>query len=178
MEHSDFIVLLNKIPPEGLEREFEIADAAAAGIELSVPLAAPIRAHFEIERLGNEIRVHGSVRTSVRLECSRCLTPFAQELEGEVDAMFAPPSADDEGEHQHELAPDELEVQPLVQGGADLRGVIAEQIHLALPLKPLCRENCAGLCPHCGRDAAAGPCGCAPAGGDPRWEALKKLTVP
>jgi uncharacterized protein len=178
MEHSDFVVLLNKIPPEGLEREFEIANPAAAGIELSVPLAAPIRAHFEVERLGNEIRVHGTVGTSVRLECSRCLAPFAHEVDADVDAMFAPQSKDEDEEHQHELAPDELEVQPLVEGGADLRGVIAEHIHLALPLKPLCRESCVGLCPRCGREAAAGHCGCEPAGVDPRWEALKKLTVP
>jgi uncharacterized protein len=178
MEHSDFIVFLNKIPPEGLEREFEIGNPAAAGIALSVPLAGPIRALFEIERLGNEVRVHGTVSASVRLECSRCLTSFAYPIEGEVDASFAPPSSLEEGEHQHELSADELEVQPLVQGAADLRGVIAEQIHLALPLKPLCRENCSGICPHCGREAAHGPCGCAPTGGDPRWEALKKLTVP
>jgi uncharacterized metal-binding protein YceD (DUF177 family) len=83
-----------------------------------------------------------------------------------------------EGDHQHELAPDELEVEPLVQGGADLRGVIAEQIHLNLPLKPLCRDDCPGICPHCGRPGAGGPCGCAPAAGDSRWEALRKLKVP
>ena len=179
MEHGEFVVYLNKIPPEGLEREFEIAHPARAGIELSVPLAAPIHARFDIERLGGEIRVSGEVRTQVRLECSRCLAPFTLSVEGEVDAMFVPPSADAaDGEHQHELSPSELDVQPLVQGGADLRGLIAEQIHLALPLKPLCRETCGGICPHCGREVAAGPCGCAPPAGDPRWEALKKLTVP
>ena len=59
-----------------------------------------------------------------------------------------------------------------------LRGVIAEQIHLALPLKPLCREDCPGICPRCGRPGAEADCGCAPVAGDPRWEALKKLTVP
>ena len=178
MEQSDFIVLLNKIPSEGLEREFEIANPAGAGIELSVPLEGPLHARFEIERLGGEIRVSGTVRAAVRLECSRCLAPFTLPVEGEVDAMFVPPSSAAEGEHQYELSASELDVQPLVQGGADLRSLIAEQIHLALPLKPLCRESCVGICPHCGREVAAGPCGCAPTAGDPRWEALKKLTVP
>lgn len=178
MEHSDFIVFLSKVPPEGLEREFEIANPAGAGIQLSVPLDGPVRAHFDIERLGSEIRVSGTVRAAVRLECSRCLAPFTLPLEGQVDVTFVPPSAVAEGEHQHELSAAELDVQPLVQGGADLRALIAEQIHLALPLKPLCREACGGICPHCGREAAAGPCGCAPPAGDPRWEALKKFTVP
>jgi uncharacterized protein len=97
---------------------------------------------------------------------------------GEVEATFAPQAKLAEGEHQHELAQDELEIQPLVGGGADLRGVIAEQIHLNLPLKPLCREDCPGICPHCGRPGADGACGCAPAAADSRWEALKKLKVP
>jgi len=177
MEHSDFVVLLNKVPPEGLETSFEIANPAGVGIGVAVPLEGPIVAEFEIQRLGNEIQVEGTVRATARLQCSRCLASFAFEVAGEVEATFAPPAKLVEGDHQHELGHDELEVEPLVQGGADLRGVIAEQIHLNLPLKPLCREDCPGICAHCGRPGADGPCGCAPAAGDSRWEALKKLKV-
>ncbi len=178
MERVDFVVLLNKIPPEGQEISYEIANPAGAGIELAVPLEGPIVADFEIQRLGNEIQVTGAVRATARLQCSRCLAPFDLAVGGDVEATFAPPAKLVEGDHQHELAQDELEVQPLVQGGADLRGVIAEQIHLSLPLKPLCREDCPGICPHCGRPAVDGECGCAPTAGDSRWEALKKLKVP
>jgi uncharacterized protein len=152
VEHSDFIVYLNKIPPEGLDLTFEIADPARAGIDLRVPVDGQIRARFDVQRLGGEIRVSGSVAAGLRLECSRCLAPFVLPVDAEVGVSFAPRSA-------------------------DLRGVIAEQIHLALPLKPLCSEDCRGICPRCGKEAA-GDCGCAPAGADPRWEALKKLTVP
>lgn len=176
VEHGDFVVYLNKIPPEGLDLTFEIADPARAGIDLQVPVDGPIRARFDVQRLGGEIRVSGSVAAGLRLECSRCLAPFVLPVDAEVGVSFVPPSAAEDGEHQHELSADELETEPLVQGGADLRGVIAEQIHLALPLKPLCSENCRGICPRCGKEA--GGCGCAPAAGDPRWEALKKLTVP
>jgi len=178
MERVDFIVLLNKIPPEGLEISYEIDNPAAAGIDLAVPLEGPIRADFEIERLVNEIQVTGTVQATARLQCSRCLAPFSLAVAGNVEATFAPPAKLVEGDHQHELAQDELEVEPLVQGGADLRGVIAEQIHLSLPLKPLCREDCPGICPHCGRPGFDVECGCAPAVGDSRWEALRKLKVP
>ena len=133
MEHSDFIVYLSKVPPEGLEFSLEIADPAKAGIELSVPLEGPIVAELGVQRLGNELRVDGTVRATVRLECSRCLTPFSFPVDGAVGVSFAPRSAALEGEHQHELKADELEVEPLVAGAADLRGVIAEQIHLAPP---------------------------------------------
>lgn len=176
MEHSDFVVFLSKIPPEGLERSYEIADPAAAGIELAVPLGGPIRADFEIQRTGGEMRVEGTVRATVQLQCSRCLAPFPYQVSGEVDASYAPRPAVPEGDHHHELTEDELEVEPLVQGGADLRRVIAEQIHLNLPLKPLCREDCPGICQYCGRPAGEGRCDCTPATGDPRWEALRKLT--
>lgn len=179
VERSDFIVYLNKVPPEGLGLDLEIEDPAAAGIALSVPVEGPIRARLNVERHGNELRVEGTVRAIVRLECSRCLAAFSLPIEAEAGASFAPRSAvAGEDGHAHELSADELEVEPLVQGAADLRAVIAEQIHLAVPLKPLCSEDCPGICPHCGRGAAEGACGCAPPEGDPRWEALKKLTIP
>jgi len=178
MKRFDFIVFLNKIPPEGEERSYEIADPTAAGIDIAAPLEGSLRADFSIQRLSKEIQVTGAVNATVRLQCSRCLAPFSYPVAGDVDAMFAPPAKVEEGDHQHELAEDELEVEPLVGGAADLRGVIAEQIHLNLPLKPLCREDCPGICPRCGRQVAAGECGCAPAPPDSRWEALKKLKVP
>jgi uncharacterized protein len=178
MERFDFVVLLNKIPPEGLENSYEISNPAGAGIELAVPLEGPIMAEFEIQRLDNEIQVSGTVRAAARLQCSRCLASFNYDVSGDVEVTFAPPAKLVEGDHQRELAQDELEVEPLVQGGADLRGVIAEQIHLNLPLKPLCREDCPGICPHCGRPGSDRECGCAPTVGDVRWEALRKLKVP
>lgn len=177
MEHNDFIVYLSKIPPEGLDLAFEIADPGKAGVELSVPVAGPIRACLDVQRFGKELRVSGSVEATLRLECSRCLAAFELPMLGEVAVSFAPRAVDTHEEHQHELSEEELDVLPLVQGGGDLRGVIAEQIHLAIPIKPLCSDDCRGLCPRCGRDPASGACGCAPAGADPRWEALGKLTI-
>jgi uncharacterized protein len=178
MERVDFVVVLSKVPPEGEARSFEIYRPAENGITLAVPLEGPIGADFEIRRLGNELQVEGTVRATLRLQCSRCLAPFSLPVVGNVEAAFGPPAQVLDGEHQHELAEDELEVEPLVGGAADLRGIIAEQIHLSLPLKPLCREDCPGICPHCGRPGSPADCGCAPAAGDPRWEALKILTKP
>jgi len=50
-----------------------------------------------------------------------------------------------------------------------------EQFYLALPMKPLCREDCKGLCPRCGEDLNVKGCGCVIETADPRWEALKTL---
>jgi uncharacterized protein len=178
MERMDFVVLMSKVPPEGVTRSYRISRPAEVGIDLAVPLEGAISADFEIQRLGNELQVAGTVQATVGLQCSRCLASFSYRVDGTVEGAFGPPAKVAEGEHQHELAEDELEVEPLTGGGADLRGVIAEQIYLNLPLKPLCREDCPGICPHCGRPGAADGCGCPPAAGDPRWEALRKITIP
>lgn len=176
MDRSDFIVFLHKIPPEGLQLSWVIAESRLAGMDLAIPLQGPIAAEFKVERFGHEIHVNGEVRGTFLLECSRCLRSFPQPFQGEVQATFAPPSKAD-GDETHELTAEELEVAPLIGGGADLRGLIAEQIHLALPIQPLCSRDCRGICPHCGRDLALGACVCAPEGGEPRWEALKKLAI-
>lgn len=176
MDRNDFIVFLHKIPPEGLLLSWEIAGAREAGIVLDVPLEGPLSAEFRVERFGAEMRVSGTVRATAILECSRCLSPFPLPIDGRVEASFAP-RAKQEGEESHELSEDDLEVEPLVGGATDLRTLIAEQIHLALPMKPLCSSGCRGICPRCGSDLVDGSCGCAPTGGDPRWEALKKLTI-
>lgn len=176
MEKDRCFVLLHRVPPEGLDLDCELADPAAEGIELSVPVQGPLRARFHVERFEGKMRVTGEVEAEVVLECARCLRPFRLPVRGEVDATFAPAAA--AGDHQHELSTDELEVEALERGGADLGRLAAEQVHLALPIKPLCSPTCRGICPHCGRDLGGEPCGCSPPAGDPRWEALRKLVGP
>lgn len=171
------MVYLNKIPPEGLHRSWVIADPRAAGVDLAVPVEGPVTADFDVERFDGEMRVSGEVGATLRLDCSRCLAPFDLPVRSEVEAIFA--SRDEDAEEEgRELGANDLEVQFLdAAGGTDLRGVIAEHVHLALPLKPLCSPDCRGICPRCGADLAGGACGCPPTATDPRWEALRKLSV-
>ena len=56
-----------------------------------------------------------------------------------------------------------------------LSPIAEERVQMAFPMKPLCREDCKGLCVVCGKDLNQGPCACAPETFDPRWEALKAL---
>ena len=177
MERTDFVVHFNKIPPEGLQRSWRVADPRSAGIEIAVPVEGPLTAELDIQRFEDEMRVTGEVAATLRLECSRCLAPFDLPVQAEVEAIFArrPEEDDEEG---RELGADDLEVQYLdAGGGADLRAVIAEQVHLALPIKPLCTPDCRGICPRCGADLSGGACGCPPADADPRWAALRSLSA-
>lgn len=99
--------------------------------------------------------------------CSRCGRPFRFPVSGAVTAMFAADARDDiEGEQ---------DIYPLPDGRADLGRVVANEIGLLLPMQPLCREDCAGLCPCCGVDRNQSSCDCAREAVDPRWEKLKHL---
>lgn len=79
-----------------------------------------------------------------------------------------------EGGEEIELVEEDLGVVSLVDPVLDTRPIVIEQIHLGIPMKPLCREDCKGLCGTCGGDLNEGPCGCSPAG-DARLAKLAAL---
>jgi uncharacterized protein len=70
---------------------------------------------------------------------------------------------------------DEVEVSYYTGEGVLLEDVLREQVLLAVPLKTVCREDCRGLCPHCGRNLNVEQCNCAEPLEDPRWSALKEI---
>jgi uncharacterized protein len=174
MKDADFMVYFDQVPPEGMERHLEIADAGEAGLELAVPLEKPLRADLALTRHGERIRVRGALEASVRLECSRCLQQYVLPLQGELE-VFLETGGEDSEEEEKELSREEMEVRFLKRKTIDLRDLLAEQVHLSLPFKPLCADNCKGMCPRCGTDLDQGQCSCGGEGTDPRWEALKQL---
>jgi uncharacterized protein len=176
MEDSNFIVLLDQIPTEGLERAMDIEDAHGAGFELAVAQRGPMRVKARFTRHGDKVLVRGTVEVTVGLNCSRCLEEFSLDLKSDLET-YLEGGGDSTPEGDDELPPEDLEFRPLHDGAVDLRELVAEQVHLALPVRALCSEGCRGLCPKCGRDLNQGGCSCDREAGDPRWEALKKLEI-
>jgi len=109
------------------------------------------------------------------IECDRCLKPVEFELAGRVQLMVVGSERRErETEHEErELEEGELGVLELAGELFESVPLVREQLLLELPAKPLCREECAGLCPTCGADLNLGPCGCARRAIDPRWAALE-----
>lgn len=108
------------------------------------------------------------------LACQRCLEPVRDEVRGEVALVLRRESAQPmQGEHQLE----EEDLGIVYVGGEtfDTRPLLLEQMQLAVPMKPLCREDCKGLCPHCGANRNEGGCDCEDEWVDPRWAALEAL---
>ncbi|MCG8463087.1 MAG: YceD family protein [Holophagales bacterium] len=111
------------------------------------------------------------------LQCVRCLEECSFEVAAELDLLVGVEEEGDGGESAgelEELSSDDLGVLILPEPIFDTRPLVAEQVQLGIPMKPLCREECAGLCGQCGASLAEGPCDCRPVI-DSRWAALAKL---
>ena len=130
------------------------------GIEAKdVELLGPVRIHLTLDRRGDEIWIRGKLHGIARQQCSRCLADFTQNLELEFDVFCAKlPSA-------RTMSPKALDEE---DGGVhfhdghvlSIDSEIREAVLLGLPMRPLCREDCAGLCPRCGEDRNLGACRC------------------
>ena len=121
--------------------------------DLDATLAEPVRVGGMLQAAGRETYYwHGRIAGVLRGECRRCLTEVLTPFESTVRVVFSadPATADDPG------------VYPLGHPVTvvDVTTAVREEVGLAAPMLPLCREACAGLCPRCGEDLNQGPCAC------------------
>ena len=166
---------LNKLhgPREHVERTFEPTAFDPQDAEYRV--AAPVALSMNVDKLGGEaFRVSGRVRTRLELECSRCVETFAVPIEADFDLRYLP-QAHNAGEGEREIADDDLSTAYYRDGLLDVVDMLREQFQLALPMKPLCAEDCRGLCPECGANLNRTTCGCTSKWEDPRLAPLKSL---
>ena len=169
-----------ELQPVDFEQEFA-PGAIDMGPEVTQksPLHADGRAQLVEEHRGKhktlrDIRLNGELRTSLELPCARCLEPVAQQVEREFDLLYRPLGAD-AGKEELSVTGAEAEIGYYQGEGLLLEDVLREQVLLALPLKVICREDCKGLCPHCGKNLNVEQCSCAEPAEDPRWSALKEI---
>ena len=141
-----------------------------------LPQCGPIRGSLVADKTGTVVVVSGVLEFTARLDCSRCLNEFSQDIAQTLELCYSPGSdAAFTKDKTVELTPDALTSVQFRGTEIDLWPEIREAVLLALPLKPLCREDCPGLCPECGKDLNLGKCGCSRESTDPRWEKLLKL---
>lgn len=136
-------------------------------------------AHFdgEVVRLGDEMyQLRGRLQARLSLPCSRCLEPYELPMDAQVDLKFAPaPSPGAQLDDEREISDEDPSLVTYDEPQIDLAQVIREQAYLALPMKPLCREDCQGLCPQCGINRNVATCTCEHQWVDPRLAGLKSL---
>jgi uncharacterized protein len=129
--------------------------------------------HGKHERL-LDIRVHGDFSTSLEVPCARCLEPVITTVGNSYDLLYRPEGSDS-GKEELSVTAAEAEISYYPGNGLELKDVLQEQVLLAVPLKILCRPDCKGLCPSCGRNRNLEPCNCAEKNEDPRWGGLQDI---
>ena len=133
---------------------------------VGVPESAPVELDVRLESVVEGVLVSGSARAQATGECVRCLDPIALELDLDVQELFAYPDA---------AAADAEEIAQVEDELVDFRPVLRDAVVLALPLQPVCRDDCLGLCPTCGARLNDDPEHHHDQV-DPRWAALGELT--
>jgi len=127
-------------------------------------------------RTDRSILAKGTLHTEVEVICGRCLSSFSCPLTLNIEEEYFPITDVVSGaslplpEEPGCFTIDEHHV-------IDLTEAIRQYALLAIPMKPLCREDCAGLCPNCGHNLNQGSCDCSPQETEPRWSELSKLTL-
>ena len=150
-------------PPQEVEQEGD-----------SYRIVQPVVLDFDIHKDKDRFRLEGTVRTELELTCSRCLEAFRLPVDAAFDLRYLPASAMST-EEERGIEEADLETSYYRDEQIDLNELMREQFYLALPMKPLCRDDCKGLCPQCGTNLNTGTCACATAWEDPRLAPLKQL---
>jgi uncharacterized protein len=165
------IIRVADIPDEGLQiegpdafpRPFQDAGWTLDDLSLAV------------DKDGEAVLVSGQFQARVPQLCGRCLEPYAVTVAPQVDTRFVP-GPRRRGE-EVELGADDLETDVYDKGIVDLSALLETETTLLLPMKPLCREDCRGLCPICGANRNVSACHCAVSADDPRWAPLRSLAA-
>ncbi len=127
--------------------------------EKQFTMQSPVLFELLVTKQDDSVRITGPVKSTVTLTCSRCLEEFACSFDTHLDIELAP-----KGLLPHstevELRADDLDIYYYEGDEIDLNPLIYDEVLLNLPTRPLCREDCAGLCPTCGKNRNIESCSC------------------
>ena len=152
-----------------------LAEMVAAG---ECRFTGSVQVALTAERELDHYRVEGTVSVPVQLDCSRCLCSFDRTVFSRFTIFFREgTAANHEEEDEVELGEHDLISTCFSGDEIDLMPEIAEQVALEIPLKPLCSENCKGLCPVCGIDRNTGSCSCVIEQKQSKFAVLKDFKV-
>ena len=122
-----------------------------------------------------KFRLVGRLTTRLELECSRCVEPYFVTIDTPFDLRYLPQALVDDRDVDADKDPS---TTFYTDDQIDLAQMVREQCYLAIPMKPLCRPDCQGLCPTCGTNLNTERCQCNPQWQDPRLAVLQALVSP
>lgn len=165
---------LHSLPLGRSALETEVGPADLELAEEQFEFNRPVRVLLDMDKGEEEVVIKGTVMAPADVECSRCLKRYADTVtvpfslvvhRVDADSPMLRDGVDEEG----------IVFVPRSATSVPLRDEVRSALILALPISPVCRPECRGLCPACGSDLNEADCGCVPASADPRWAALDSL---
>ncbi len=174
-----FIVSIEQITWEGIDLPVSLGQEWFArwlqeAPDLEFSLGKPLTGVVHLEKHDDAILLRGNLQGELIYTCSRCLDVFAEPLNLAFE-IFLKGSQTAVPDEERELTGEELNEDYISGEELDLDIYLREQILLALPLKPLCRPECAGLCWRCGANLNRESCSCRSSGFNPAFAGLEKL---
>lgn len=152
----------------------EIAPAELAN-EDDYKVLGPVAFAAQVTRAKERVTIAGTAKTTLELNCSRCLDGYQVPVEAAFDLRYLPVGEAPVVGDEVEVADEDINTAYYRDGQIDLAELVHEQLYLALPMKPLCRDECLGLCAVCGANRNTAPCACEHKWIDPRLAGLKAL---
>jgi uncharacterized protein len=171
---NPFLVNIAALRPTPSGRHHVVRSGRLDGLAITssaVPDDAEVTVDVNVEVVAGGVVVTGTVSTTWVGECRRCLRSVQGPLVANVREVYERASR----VRDDELDDDEAETYPLAGDTVDLVPLARDAVLLELPLAPLCRADCAGLCPSCGADRGEQPCDCIDQPGHPVWAVLDGL---
>lgn len=161
-------IVVSEIPEDGIDiDDLTVVWADEDGKRVE----AHLNAH--VQKLDMDVIIRGGVTATLQHICSRCLADFSGGVQTELELVYRPAKELETGEAG--LVSEELDTGFYTDDEIDIDEVAREQVLLNVPMKPLCSEECKGICPVCGVNRNEKDCGCAQHRVDPRLAVLEKL---
>ena len=178
------IIRVEDIPAQGKQESFQEDEGplnerlGGETTNSGLHLADPVRVRVNLSRSGKVILVKSGIEAGVKCTCVRCLDPFTLTLSSEIRFSLNPkPDPNLAAPEEIALTRDDVETAYYEGKEVDLSPPIQDQVLLTLPPKVICREDCRGLCPQCGKNLNRESCQCLGSETDPRLAPLKNFRV-
>jgi uncharacterized protein len=164
------IIDIDRLPADGIDisRDFEFFNSEL--VEEEAVFLEPVHADISIKKVGDEILLKGTITTTMSFICCRCLSPFELYIDSHFDLVYLPEELEEEKE---QLDTEDLHKNFYSNQRVNIRSILLEQLNLTFPTRPLCSEDCPGLCPICGKNIREEGCSCDLSHKDPRLAKLK-----
>jgi uncharacterized protein len=175
------VLKLDEIPPEGLNLSWtEERSSLLAYLEslsqIDFDFETPLQSEVRVWKTGQSVLIKGKVQTNLQLQCVRCLKEFSFPISSTFELTLHPLKETSSTEEK-ELGEEDMASSFYKGGDIHLSEITCEQIFLEIPYKPLCHEECKGLCPICGKDLNLTSCNCAKEEFVSSFPALQKLKL-